>query len=460
MIFSRILPYGSLFALAASQDVLTLSGTSIGTSSAAVPTGNYISYSSTSTRPSTSAITTSAIVSTISSGSTTRTTTLGSTTLFGVGGSIITASNGTATATSTSEDSQLFLTGRPQTTLSVNGTMNGTATETTSTAPQPTNTTPCNNYVEFCGRSYGNITEVAAHNSPFIRPGNAASNQALDVTTQLNDGVRLLQGQMHFVGDVPHFCHNSCDMLDAGPIADYLSTVYDWVHSHPYDVITILLGNGAYNAVTTYQPFIEQSNLQNYAYIPPKIPMGLNDWPTLASMILSAKRVVFFMDYEANQTAVPWILDEFSQMWETPFDPVDRDFPCTVQRPPDLAEEQAKNRLYLMNHNLNYDINLLGNSILVPNIPLLNVTNNVTGFGSLGNATADCNSTWNFPPKFLNVDYYNVGNGTVFEVAAKYNNVTYTRECCGLPASAAMSAYERTTWLAMVCAIGVGYLLL
>ena len=113
-----------------------------------------------------------------------------------------------------------------------------------------------------------------------------------------------------------------------------------------------------------------------------------------------------------------------------------------------------------MNHNLNYDINLLGNSILVPNIPLLNVTNNVTGFGSLGNATADCNSTWNFPPKFLNVDYYNVGNGTVFEVAAKYNNVTYTRECCGLPASAAMSAYERTTWLAMVCAIGVGYLLL
>ncbi|KAG4442250.1 hypothetical protein IFR05_002241 [Cadophora sp. M221] len=460
MFFSSILTFGSLFAIAASQDVLTLVGTSEGISSASLPTGTYLSISYTLTRPSTSAITTSVIVSTISSGSTTRTTTLGSTTLFGVGTSIITASNGTATSTSTSEDSQLVLTGRPQTTLSINGTMNGTATSTTSSAPEATNTTPCNNYVEFCGRKYGNITEVAAHNSPFVRAGNAAANQQLDVTTQLNDGIRLLQGQMHFVGDVPHFCHSSCDVLDAGPITDYLSQVYDWVHSHPFDIVTILLGNGQYNAVTTYQPFIEQTNLQNYAYVPPKIPMALDDWPTLASMILQAKRVIFFMDYEANQTAIPYILDEFSQMWETPFDPVDRNFPCTVQRPPDLPEDQAKNRLYLMNHNLNYDINLLGNSILVPNIPLLNVTNNVTGFGSLGNTTASCNATWEFPPKFLNVDYYNVGNGSVFEVAAKYNNVTYTRECCGLVPSAAVAAYKRTTWLAMVCAIGVGMLML
>lgn len=338
--------------------------------------------------------------------------------------------------------------------------MNGTATSTTSTAPQATNTTPCNNYVEFCNRKYGNITEVAAHNSPFVRAGNAAANQALDVTTQLNDGIRLLQGQMHFVGDVPHFCHSSCDILDAGPITDYLSTVYDWVRTHPFDVITILLGNGAYNSVTTYQPFIEQTNLHNYAYTPPVVPMALNDWPTLASMILSGQRVIFFMDYEANQTAVPWILDEFSQMWETPFDPVDRDFPCTVQRPPDLSDEDAKNRLYLSNHNLNYDINLLGNSILVPNIPLLNVTNNVTGYGSLGEAARNCTNQWDFPPKFLNVDYYNVGNGSVFEVAAKYNNVTYTRECCGVGQSAAPAMYKRSTWMAIVGVVGVSLLLL
>lgn len=347
--------------------------------------------------------------------------------------------------------------------MTANSTMNGTATSTSSTAPLATNTTPCNNYAEFCGRKYGNITEVAAHNSPFIRPGNAASNQALDVTTQLNDGIRLLQGQMHFVNSTPHFCHTSCDILDAGPITNYLGKVYDWVSSHPYDVVTILLGNGAYNSVTTYQPFIEQTGLANLAYIPPKIPMGINDWPTLASLILMGKRVIFFMDYEANQTAVPYILDEFSQMWETPFDPTNRTFPCTIQRPPPLLPKDAIERLYLFNHNLNYDINLLGNSLLVPYIPLLNVTNNMTGEGSLGVNTQSCNDTWHYPPKFLNVDYYNVGNGSVFEVAAKFNNVTYNRQCCGLAISAAAGLNElvgRTAWVLAVCVVGVSWALL
>lgn len=87
------------------------------------------------------------------------------------------------------------------------------------------------------------------------------------------------------------------------------------------------------------------------------------------------------MDYQANQTAVPWILVEFSQMWETPFDPTDRNFPCTVQRPPDLAASDRDNRLYLMNHNLNQNVTLLGISLSVPNKPLLPQTNNVSGFG-------------------------------------------------------------------------------
>jgi len=165
------------------------------------------------------------------------------------------------------------------------------------------------------------------------------------------------------------------------------------------------------------------------------------------------------MDYEANQPAVPWILDEFSQLWETPFDPTNRTFPCTVQRPPGLTDADARNRLYMTNHNLNYDISILGNSLLVPNIPLLNVTNNDTGYGSLGVNAEQCNATWGFPPKFLNVDYYNVGNGSVFEVAAKYNNVTYDRECCGLVASAA-SAIDVLGRLLVSCLIGASLLVM
>ncbi|TVY41485.1 putative secreted protein, partial [Lachnellula cervina] len=451
MLYSWLLPYGLAFAIAANaQDSSSSSDSSsasasgtdsdisllTGVTEEATPTGDYISYTSTITRPATSAITTSEIVSTITSGSTTRTTTLGSTTLFGVGTSIITTSNdSTATGSdkstvSSSSASQVLLSGLPKTssTTSLNSTTNATSTSTSSST-LPTNTTPCNNYPEFCSRKYGNITEVSAHNSPFVKSGNAAANQALSVTTQLNDGIRLLQGQMHFVNNTPHFCHTSCDVLDAGPITTYLSEVYSWVSTHPYDIVTILLENGNYSKVDTYVPFIQSTGLVQYAYEPPVIPMGLEDWPTLASMILSGKRVVFFMDYDANQTAVPWILDEFSQMWETPFDPTNRSFPS----PPNLSANDAKNRMYLTNHNLNYDINVLGNSLLVPEIPLLNITNNITGDGSLGVGTQDCMQAWGYAPKFLNVDFYNVGNGSVFEVAAKYNNVSYSRPCCGLP---------------------------
>lgn len=309
--------------------------------------------------------------------------------------------------------------------------------------------------MEFCARSYGNITEVAAHNSPFIRAGNAAANQQLGVIQQLDDGIRLLQGQMHFVNGTPHFCHGSCDVFDAGPITQYLALVYDWILTHPFDVVTLLLGNalgedGLYPLIGKYMPFLESTGLRQFAYEPPIIPMAKDDWPTLANMILSGKRVVVFMDYEANQTAYPWILDEFSQVWETPFDPTDRSFPCTVQRPPDLNEEETKKRLLLFNHNLNYEINLLGNSILVPQIPLLNITNNITGEGSLGVNTQGCVDMWGYPPKFLNVDYYNVGNGSVFEVAAMYNNVTYNRPCCGLVTPNAGTRFDGVASLVMV----------
>jgi hypothetical protein len=66
-----------------------------------------------------------------------------------------------------------------------------TTPDATTSAPGPTNTQPCNQYVEFCTRSYGNITYVGAHNSPFVRLSNAAANQHLDTITQLNDGVRM-----------------------------------------------------------------------------------------------------------------------------------------------------------------------------------------------------------------------------------------------------------------------------
>jgi hypothetical protein len=276
------------------------------------------------------------------------------------------------------------------------------------------------------------------------------------VVSQLDDGIRMLQIQAHVVNGTVFLCHSSCDILNAGTMKEYLTVVAEWVQKHPYDVITILIGNAAYLPVSTYTPAIADSGLLPYVYTPPKKDMALSDWPTLSSMIITSSRVVVFMDYETNQDTVPYILDEFTYMWETPFDPVDRAFPCTVQRPPNLSAAEAKSRMYIANHNLNTELELLGNSLLVPTQPLLGETNAVAGYGSLGLAATNCNGMWGKPPTVLNVDYYNVGNGSVFEVAAKWNNVTYNATCCGMAVSAGVRWEGEMWWVVgMVVVVSV-----
>lgn len=189
-------------------------------------------------------------------------------------------------------------------------------------------------------------------------------------------------------------CHTSCEILNVGPLEDYLKEVTDWMKQNPYDVISIMIGNFDLVGPKNYSAPIESSGLIDYVYTPPKMPMGLDDWPPLSEFILSGKRAIVFMDYMANQEEVPYILDEFTQMWETPFSPTNRDFPCTVQRPPNLGPKQARNRLYMANHNLNTEVNLMGSSLLVPNTVVINETNADTGYGSLGWMGENCTSMY------------------------------------------------------------------
>ncbi|KAG9785242.1 PLC-like phosphodiesterase, partial [Aureobasidium melanogenum] len=313
-------------------------------------------------------------------------TTIDYATMTDVSSAMATANNTAAASTSTSDNStsssptQTLLVGTAKTTTALNGTSTTNATtSSTTTSARPTNTVPCNGYPEFCQRKFSNITYVAAHNSPFIRGGNLAANQMLDVETQLNDGIRMLQFQAHLVNGTMYLCHTSCDLLNAGTLESYLTTVTKWLRAHPHDVITILMGN--YDVV---DPFnftspVTQSGLIDFVYTPPTVPMSLDSWPTLAEMILTNKRAVVMLDYNANQTAIPWLLDEFSNMWETPFSPTDRDFPCTAQRPPDRSRDQRLDRMYMANHNLNLQVSLAGISLLVPFFTLLNETNAVTG---------------------------------------------------------------------------------
>ncbi|KAK7522047.1 PLC-like phosphodiesterase [Phyllosticta citriasiana] len=409
-----------------SSDVVVLTGTE--RTAQSTPTGNYMSYSKT--------------IRISNSGGTQTGAAATSGPAISGEDEVSRTSSDEKTVTKTTEHTITLLTGNGRTSTYTGGPLTPNANITrvvasaTNSSATPTNTQPCNGYVELCDRKYSNITEVCAHNSPFTRTGSAAANQQYDVTVQLNDGIRMLQVQTHYNSTKDQFnlCHTSCDILNAGTLDDYLADVSSWVSAHPYDVITILIGNADYVKVGNYTRVLENSGLKPFLYEPPQIPMGLEDWPTLSEFILTGKRVLVFLDYEANQTAVPYVMDEFSHIWETPFDPTDQSFPCTVQRPPGLTTEQAQDHMYMINHNLNAEISLLGTSMLVPNTVGLNVTNsNTTEYGTLGRSANQCTNMWGRPPNRLNVDYYNIGNfnGSVFAVAAQHNNVTYRGGCCG-----------------------------
>jgi len=96
--------------------------------------------------------------------------------------------------------------------------------------------------------------------------------------------------------------------------------------------------------------------------------------------------------------------------------------------------------LYIANHNLNVAFSLLGQQILIPDFANLAQLNGLNGSSSLYTMAETCIADWGRPPNFLLVDFYNEGtytvngqtmNGSVFEVAARMNDVTYNRPCCG-----------------------------
>ena len=71
--------------------------------------------------------------------------------------------------------------------------------------------TVCNGRAELCDRSYGNITFIGSHNS-FALSRDAidpTGNQEVDVISQLNLGVRLLQAESHMWKGRLHFYYPS-----------------------------------------------------------------------------------------------------------------------------------------------------------------------------------------------------------------------------------------------------------
>lgn len=267
--------------------------------------------------------------------------------------------------------------------------------------------TACNGDAAFCNRKFSNVSLIGDHDSAFVGIL-LTDNQYLNVSSQLNSGIRFLQGQVHTSNGALHLCHTYCLERDAGPLVDYLTIVNTFMDANPNEIITLLLTNGDTNVpITTWGDVFVQSGISKYAFSPNKT-LTMDEWPTLEQMIGNGTRLVTFMDYGADTTQVPYILDEFTYYFETPYDTLDKDFPeCTIDRPPGV---QADGRMYIVNHFLDDEIILFGNKIDTPDMMQAPRTNAATGNGSIGAQASLCESLYGRPPNVVLLDWADVGD--------------------------------------------------
>jgi len=178
--------------------------------------------------------------------------------------------------------------------------------------------------------------------------------------------------------------------------------------------------------------------LDALSYTPSAAALTLDQWPTLGQMIDQGTRVVTFMDTGADFTSVPYIIDEFSNMWETAYDVTSPTFDCEANR----THGTPASQLYTINHFLDTFSSLGSVALFTPNKAQLTTTNAFSGTGSLGAQASECSAEWGRAPNFMLVDFYEVGAGSVFRVAAGLNGVSYApaSPIASAPASATSNA--------------------
>lgn len=134
--------------------------------------------------------------------------------------------------------------------------------------------------------------------------------------------------------------------------------------------------------------------------------------------------MVFVASLDSN-TDAPYLMDEFSFLFENPYDVTSpSNFSCNPDRPAsvknDLSAAISSNRLPLMNHFL-YATTIL--NIEYPNSTYVTTTNAPSGgVGNLGDTATKCQSAYGRQPAFILVDFFD--KGPAIDTVDKLNNVT------------------------------------
>ncbi|SPO27856.1 uncharacterized protein UTRI_04999 [Ustilago trichophora] len=316
----------------------------------------------------------------------------------------------------------------------------------------------------FDNISFADIVQLGAHDSMAIGPY-IVDNQHLNLTAQLDLGIRLLQAQGHpWTSPSPSnpsgisLCHTSCYLQNGGYLEDWLREILSWMDGNPEEIVSVLLTNPEGVAIENWARGFESVNAHKRSFIPTKASLRRDEWPTYGQMREASQTLVMILDRGADFSKYPYIINEFGNIWENAYDQTTLPFNCSVDR-----GSKPQERLGLINRFLNDEV--IGIGIKYPDKDLLEHVNAAQGAEGVLSGFRNCTEQHGGTrPTFVMVNFSDLPKyGGPLDAVRLLNNITSAgagETAAPRPSSVASKVVEQGWLLTMMLGMTFSMILL
>lgn len=264
----------------------------------------------------------------------------------------------------------------------------------------------CNGYASLCDLAYDEISFAATHNAHAVQGefSDLAANQDLDVTAQLDLGIRVLNIKSYWTNHSNcgttegHYLYHGSEGFGCVPLSGFLADVKNWMDSNPDEVVTFTIEPGA--SVAQLDQSFTDAGLKPWMY---QHTSG-EEWPTLRVLLENEKRLVVFTNKGSDNGNYEGFHSYWDYTFDTDYDNQSRtDFSCDKDR------GNSSGDFFLLNH------------FLTKLTPQFDSASTINASSFLLERAQACAAEHGQNPNFVMVDF--AGQGDVVEVVNTLNGV-------------------------------------
>ena len=262
----------------------------------------------------------------------------------------------------------------------------------------------CNGSNSLCNKRYNEVAYLTTHNAfNSTEDGFNLPNQNLNITSQLNAGVRGLMLDVYDLNGIPTVYHG-ISTLGSKPLLIILEEINDFLEANDKEIVTIILES--YTSASAIENVFYLANLSSYVYTQDS---SASVWPTLQTMINDNTRLVVFSDVDDAIIGQEWYHYVWDYAVETNYSANSvNDFNCDFNRGDSL------NDLFILNH---FITTIFG-------VGDQNEAATINANPFFINRANQCMQEKEKFPNFVTIDFFELGDG--LEVINELNQINTT----------------------------------